>query len=191
MNFRWSTIQYKNDGKVFLLYRQERIFEEGLVQKGMRVLDVGGWGQLATRLLQEGTDCTIFDKFTQNQNYPDRVRSLPYKEGDIENKEDIKDLGLFDLITCFETLEHCKNPKKAIENIVSLLKENGVFVGTWPIAGVSHSAEDPNVQFTTVRKLKSLLSKAGLKDIMVETTPSINKTDTKACSYYFKGKKEQ
>lgn len=41
--FNWDTIQRREDGKVLLLYRHERIFGEGLIYKGMKVLDLGGW----------------------------------------------------------------------------------------------------------------------------------------------------
>lgn len=189
MQFQWNQIQFKEDGKILLLWRHERIFEEGLVQEKSKVLDVGGWGVLASRLLQEGHECTILDLFTKDQYYPERVKSLPYIEGSILDKDIVNTLPRYNLITCFETLEHVEDATNAILNMFSLLENQGWLVGTIPIPGICHKVDDLEVTFLTIKKIKNILKKVGFKNILVEETPSINKTDELMCSYYFKGQK--
>lgn len=185
--FRWDKIQYKPDGKVLLLWRHERLFEEGLIKNGISVCDVGGWGHLAERIIQEGGTCLILDKFTEDQCYPDHVRSLPHVEMDI-CKSPIN-LPLFDLVTCFETLEHVEDQRKAIFNMYSLLRVDGWIAGTVPIPGGTHPADDPHVHFLAPEELRTLLEEAGFKNILVEGTPSINKEDTFHPSLYYRGQK--
>lgn len=188
--FTWDEIQRREDGKVNLLYRHERIFEEGLVSPGFKVLDIGGWGVLATRIIEEGAQCTILDNFTEDQYYPDRVISLPHIRGDILKADEIDELipGTYDLITCFEMLEHCVDQPKAVENIYNLLKPTGILVGTFPIPGFCHTEGEPDITFLDVNELNELLSGAGFSSNSVEKTPSVNKGDS-VCSLYYKAYK--
>jgi 2-polyprenyl-3-methyl-5-hydroxy-6-metoxy-1,4-benzoquinol methylase len=186
MRFNWSEIQYREDGKILVLPRHERIFEEGLVKPKMKILDVGGWGILASRLLQEGTDCTILDLFTEDQQYPERVKSLPFIYGDILDTNLIRSFPKYDLITCFEVLEHVKDVELAINNMHTLLVTDGWLVGTIPIPGMCHAVNDPTVNFINVKKMKAMMKKVGFKKILVEETPSLDGT---ICSWYFKGQK--
>ncbi|MEM3393038.1 MAG: class I SAM-dependent methyltransferase [Candidatus Bathyarchaeia archaeon] len=42
----------------------------------------------------------------------------------------------FDLITCFETIEHLYNPELMINEAYRILKPNGVFIISTPIPGL-------------------------------------------------------
>jgi SAM-dependent methyltransferase len=185
--FRWDLIQYRPDGKVLLLWRHERLFEEGLIKKGTEVCDVGGWGHLSERIMQEGGTCLILDKFTEDQYYPERVMSLPHVRMDI--CKPIKGLSLFDVVTCFEVLEHVDNQEQAIKNMYALLKPGGWVAGTVPIPGGTHPADDPHVHFIDEHQLRLFLEAAGFRNITIESTPSINKEDTFHPSLYYKGQK--
>jgi 2-polyprenyl-3-methyl-5-hydroxy-6-metoxy-1,4-benzoquinol methylase len=188
MEFQWDKIQFKPDGKVFLLYRHERIFDEGLIKPGDSVIDVGGWGVLAERIRQEGAYCTIFDKFTKDQYYPERVSANDHIKGDILNDNLTRIIHNVDVITCFEMLEHCGDIRKAIKNMWHMLKIGGIFVGTVPIPGHSHDADQEDVQFLTSVELNILLGEAGFTNILVEPTASINKEEP-AVSLYFRATK--
>lgn len=50
---------------------------------------------------------------------------------DIE-KEDFSNLGKFDAITSFETIEHLKNPDKFIETVKKMLNDDGFFIFSIP-----------------------------------------------------------
>lgn len=188
--FNWDKLQYRDDGKVLLLWRHERLFEEGLIRRGTGVLDVGGWGHLSERILQEGGYCLILDKFTEDQYYPDRVRSLPHVVGDICDSRVVQVLGAeYDLVTCFEVLEHVEDQQGAIYNMWALIKDNGWIAGTVPVPGGTHPADDPTVHFINSSTLRYFLEKAGFRNILIESTASINQDDPVHPSLYFKGQK--
>lgn len=191
MTFDWSKIQYREDGKVLLLYRHERIFDEGLVKPGNIVLDVGGWGHLTERILQEGAKCIVWDKFTNDQYFSHRVKEHPHMAVDICTADVLaythKDV--FDVVCCFETLEHVDNQKSAVRNMHSVCKPGGFFVGTVPIPGFCHYIGEPGVQFLDEQQLRKLLQDTGFTDIFIEPTGSITK-DSPASSLYFRGVKQ-
>lgn len=189
MDFNWDNVQYKEDGKVLLLYRHERIFEEGLVKPGMSIADVGGWGHLSERIRQEGSTCLIMDKFTNDQYYPARVKMEPHIEIDIcAPVETFKKYeNSFDLVTCFEVLEHVEDQERAIKNIYHILKYNGYIAGTVPIPGYSHKVDEVDIEFIDTETLSRYLKNAGFCNVVIEPTPSINKEDPDKPSLYFKG----
>lgn len=187
--YSWDKINRRLDGQIELLYRHERLFEEGILSPGLRVLDIGGWGVLAMRMLEEGIDCIILDKFTEDQYYPDRVRSLPLVEGDILDSSVLCRLGKFDVVTCFEMLEHCEDQSLAVSNIYNLLHDEGIFAGTVPIPGFAHKEED-TVNFLSPQDLNMLLVKSGFLVDLIEPTGSVFKNDV-AASIYFKCRKEK
>lgn len=189
MTFEWDKIKRDEDGKIILLYRHQRIIDEGLVLPGMRVLDVGGWGVLAQRLINEGVSCVILDNFSEDQYFPDRVWKLPHMQGDITQLSEPSIWGTdYDVITCFEMLEHCSNQSLGVKNMYALLKPGGILVGTFPIPGKSHPVDDPSVTFLTGGELRAVLLAAGFNDVLVEPTGSVTKEE-EPCSLYFRARK--
>lgn len=187
MLFDWSHIQRRTDGKILLLYRHERLFSEPFIPTVRDVLDVGGWGVLAQRFIEEGMTCTILDLFTRDQMYPDRVRSLPHKVGDVRDI-DCFPAASFDLVTCFETLEHCGDATKAMCSIHRWLRPNGWLVGTVPIDGFCHFTDEPGIDVIEADLLRSMLTHNGFSDILAEPTGSISPSD-EPCCIYFRGRK--
>lgn len=187
--FNWDVVQYRADGKVLLLYRHERIFEEGLVKPGMNCADIGGWGHLSERIRQEGASCIVLDKFTEDQYYADRVKKESHKRFDLCSADWDSYVEAFDLITCFEILEHIEGQGWAINNMYKMLKPGGYLAGTFPVSGGTHPADDPHVTFISQEGIKHLMSCTGFIDIITELTPSVNKYDSHCPSFYFKGRK--
>ncbi len=187
--FNWDQVQYRADGKVLLLYRHERIFSEKLFKKGMNCADIGGWGHLSERIRQEGGQCIVLDKFTEDQYFPDRVRNEPHMVFDVCAPLDVMMEKSYDLITCFEVLEHVDDQPAAIKNMYSMLKPGGHLAGTFPVPGGTHPADDPHVHFISQDELREHMSSAGFIDIITELTPSVNSFDTHCPSFYFKGRK--
>lgn len=186
MNFRWDGIQRDDSGRIVMLYRHARVFDEGIVRAGMDVLDVGGWGVFAHAAIERGARCVILDKFTEDQAYPDRVRSLPHVEGDVLNAETF-DPETFDVVTCFETLEHVGNIPAALRSIHSWLRPGGVLVGTVPMPGHIH-AGDPMCDVPDPERLVMELIIAGFTDATTEPSASIHRDDSPICTY-FRGRK--
>ena len=74
----------------------------------MRILDYGGGaGLLAERLRAEGFDAATYDPFSQFNTLPDER---------------------FDLITCFEVMEHVPWPRATVRTMDGLLKEDGAIL---------------------------------------------------------------
>lgn len=188
--FNWTSINRDDNGIIILLYRHERILTEGIVTQGSSVLDLGGWGILASRLQEEGATCIIMDNFSEDQYFPDRVKSLPHINGDILDTDRLPErgAGTFDVVTCFEMLEHCRDQSLAVKNIYTMLKPVGTLVGTFPIPGGTHPADDPDVKFLTKEELLSIFKEAGFTDILIEPTGSITKEE-EPCSLYFRARK--
>jgi hypothetical protein len=71
----------------------------------MRILDFGGGaGLLAERLRDQGFSATTYDPFSNfNEMPPDT----------------------FDLITCFEVMEHVPSPRQTVATMIALLQEQG------------------------------------------------------------------
>lgn len=190
--FNWDTIQYRDDGKILLLYRHERVLEDGLIKPGSLVVDIGGWGQFTERVIQEGGRCIVWDLFTPDQYYSERVKKNKHKNVDICSDSTYiyihKDV--FDIVTCFETLEHVADQTAAIRNMFSILRPTGYLAGTVPIPGYSHAADEPGIKFLNENQLKDLLVEAGFENIFIEPTGSVHKEDTPSC-LYFKAQKPE
>jgi len=74
----------------------------------IRILDYGGGsGLLAQRLRDDGFKAETYDPFSSFNQKPESV---------------------FDLITCFEVMEHVPSPKTTVATMVSLLKAEGAIL---------------------------------------------------------------
>jgi SAM-dependent methyltransferase len=77
-------------------------------RSSLRILDFGGGaGLLAQRLRDHGFSATTYDPFSNfNEMPPDT----------------------FDLITCFEVMEHVPSPKQTVATMIALLQEQGAIL---------------------------------------------------------------
>jgi SAM-dependent methyltransferase len=181
---RWDVDEYDDNGKLVVLYRFIRPFSEGVIKSGDYVLDVGGWGKLEHRLSQEGckVDMVNIDQEECNRAAKRYGGSFTIRCTDIRNDSGLS--NIYDVVTCFETLEHItEHREEAINVMMGLLKDGGKFVGTIPIPGRCHPVGDPTVVFITPEELREILSKYS-DDIFIEPTGSISKDET-PCSWYF------
>jgi len=103
--------------------------------KGKNVLDVScGTGYGAYRLAKAGAKkvtgvdiSRVTIQFAKEQYFDEK---LTFQVGDILSLgfED----NLFDVITCFETIEHVKDPEKALEGLRRALRPGGVLIISSP-----------------------------------------------------------
>jgi 2-polyprenyl-3-methyl-5-hydroxy-6-metoxy-1,4-benzoquinol methylase len=190
MNFDWNTIQYDEQGKVFLLWRFERIFQEFKDFSSLVVCDIGSWGHLPERFEQEGATCWIMDNLTEEQYYPDRVKEWPrFVQWDVSSQVPTDKKNYFDFVTCFEVMEHVENQLLGFIRLHQLLKPGGWLIGTFPIPGGTHQLGDPTVKgWMSDTDIENVLLGLGMRNVTVEPTASINKED-RHVSYYFKAQK--
>ena len=188
--FSWETDTYKDDGKLLLLYRHERIIDNNLIKQGDRILDVGGWGKLSKRLQQEGCDVTLLNADPEECNRIIKRYGASFKVMNADIRSSGLEYNQYDVITCFETLEHIlEDRSKAIEEIFKLLKVGGIFVGTIPIPGRCHPYDDLTVLFITPNDLYLELKKYS-DNYKIEETGSVRKDDTPSSWFFYSFKRQ-
>ena len=85
------------------------IYAYAFARKEIRHLDFGsGQGQLTQRLVKAGFDSTAYDPFVHLE----------------------APAGLFNLITCFEVLEHAPDPQRLMRHLASYLAPEGVIIAS-------------------------------------------------------------
>jgi|GEM_PF-2372410 len=104
--------------------------------EGKRVLDIAcglGYGSkiLVNHQAKHVTGCDISGEAISYANTHYAHERITYQLKDIfsVNKDDI---GTFDVVVSFETIEHVKEPEKAIHNLFNLLSDNGILVVSIP-----------------------------------------------------------
>lgn len=139
-----------------------------------RVLDVGcGDGGFLTFMLARGYKSFGYDKSKKIQKYL-RDQHIP----NYNNLRDIPDHS-FDVVTCFDVIEHTTDPQGLIRNIKEKLKRNGILIITTPnaksfsslVLGQKWWVFGPTAHFVlfSPRSLKLLLTNQGFEVLDVST----------------------
>lgn len=103
--------------------------------KNKKVLDIAcGTGYGSHMLLEKGgaeevDGIDISPDVIQYANDNYKVNGINFFADDLENNKINKK---YDIITCFETIEHIKNHKKAINNLFGLLNDGGTLLISSP-----------------------------------------------------------
>lgn len=101
--------------------------------KGKKVLDIAcGVGYGSKLLAQMGSQSVIGvdiekDVITYAKK-ESQIKNTSFKVGNITKYHQ----GKYDVIVCFETIEHVKNDKKAIKNLYNLLNSGGLLIISSP-----------------------------------------------------------
>lgn len=102
--------------------------------KRKRVLDVGcGVGAVAMYLAAQGADVTGVDvsgraiQIARKAKQRNNLKNIEFIEGEVKIFD-----KRFDVVTCFEVLEHVADEKKFLRTIKKNLKPNGVLVLSTP-----------------------------------------------------------
>lgn len=97
------------DGQRAARQAQNIIYAYNWARKQIRHLDFGsGGGQLTERLTKAGFDSTAYDPFVHLE----------------------APAGRFNLITCFEVLEHVPDPDRLMRHLASYLDDTGVLIAS-------------------------------------------------------------
>jgi SAM-dependent methyltransferase len=101
--------------------RLDHLGSLGLPFDGRRVLDVGGGvGHLAQFFVGRG--CTVVSTDAREENVAEMHRIYPTLEGrvlDVE-RDDIGELGRFDIVFCYGLLYHLENPVLALRKLAGV-----------------------------------------------------------------------
>jgi len=140
--------------------------------KGKSVLDIAcGVGYSGPLLIN--ASAVRYEGVDLNEKLIDYAKKIygsdliSYSVGDITTFNNIK---MYDLITCFETIEHVKNYEAAIQNLYSLLKTGGTLLISSPNRTVTSPncnslADKPSNEFHTQEfipeEIISVLNKNG------------------------------
>ena len=120
--------EYKNPS-----YRYEWILKKIDHSKPLRILDIGcGNGVLAKLLKEKGHQVDVLDI---SKVVVSNAITYSGAAGIVHNicdsiEEEL--FGTYDICVALEVLEHLEQPDKAVQNIMKLLKKDGMFLGTVP-----------------------------------------------------------
>lgn len=150
-----------------------------------RVLDIGGamwpWAREVVTHYFDILNPHIYLK--DSDLYDDNMKKSIYLHGDIndgygweEIKADVAANGLFDFVTCTQTLEDIRNPSFVIRSLPSIAKQGFISVphkyreltyveGYDPIAQKEWGLNKPYIGYCHHRWIFSVIEKAGVKTL--------------------------
>lgn len=113
--------------------------------KDKKIADVGcGLGFIYNRLNPEIQKNYQGYDGTSIKNAP-----FKYQKIDLDNFIKVKEENFFDLVLCFETVEHLTNPYNCLLGIKKILKENGIVFLTIPSPETEHNTIYPSLIYPT------------------------------------------
>lgn len=104
--------------------------------KGKRVLDIACGSGYGSAMLSEAGRANMvvgMDLSEDAVRYAKRHYPKANLEFVVGNAEEISELGNFDVVTSFETIEHLHRPEKFVHSVVHVLSSDGMFFVSTPI----------------------------------------------------------
>lgn len=95
--------------------------------------------------------------------------------------------SMADIVLCSETLEHIKEPERALQEIHRILKKNGTLLLTTPFVWPIHEAPEDYYRYTRYG-LAHLLEKTGFSEIMIKPSSGFFTTLCEAIIIPLKGR---
>lgn len=133
--------------------------------KGRKVLEIGcSIGAVSNILCSRGFDVWATDISSYAvKNAKKLTPKAHFLVVDIQKKIQIKEK--FDIVICFEVVEHLERPEVGIKNMVETLKDGGKIVVSTPYP-YSWNYHDPtHINLKTPDKWVRIMKKAGLKNV--------------------------
>jgi len=142
-------------------------FAKGI--KNKRILEIGSGKK------HKGKDCYSIKKFFDNSNefiQSDIIKEYGHKIVDVTK---MKYKNEFDILICLTVLEHVYNFHKAIKNMYTSLKPNGIAIIAVPLLYPLHSEPEDYWRFTehSIRKLLKDFTKIEIKYSGIRSFPFI------------------
>ena len=155
----------------------------------IRTLDAGcGSGAFAMYAAKTGSDTTGISFEERNNRIASEraeilnLKNVKFIQGDLRKLEDMKKIGEFNQIICFETIEHIKDDRKLLKDFYSVLLSGGILLLTAPYKFYKHLPGD-NISDVedgghmrwgyTHKEMKNLLNEAGFEVLKEEYVSGI------------------
>jgi SAM-dependent methyltransferase len=109
-----------------------RLLRQRMPLRGKRILDLGaGYGGMLICMAEQGADAVGIEIDPERarlgrQRLAELGMQAEYIEADVCAPGVIRELGLFDLITCQDVLEHVGNPGEMIRSLCRLVRPGGI-----------------------------------------------------------------
>lgn len=192
MNKTLSTIysehHHNNRGNDFALFLEERgkLFRD-LIGKKKSVLDIGCRDGALSKFYKDDNTLLGLD-IDKDAMIRANEKGVTTLLTDLNDDWQIDKENSFDAIVASEIIEHLYNPKKIFYRLYTVLKNNGILIGSVPNAfriscrirlflGIKKGTplEDPtHINQFSLNEIKHLLQEAGFKEIIFYTLPSFN-----------------
>ncbi len=125
-------LSHKDDENFYQMQARDAILwlkKKGVkMGPGVKALDLGcGHGIFGGELLKEGCDTTFSDE--QNFLLPE-IKEAKFRQFNID-REDLGQLGKFDLVICSNVLEHLSKPESLVASVQKVITPTGRFYLSW------------------------------------------------------------
>jgi ubiquinone/menaquinone biosynthesis C-methylase UbiE len=158
------------------------------IRQGDRVLDAAcglGYGSYAVTQLSKARSATGIDGSDYgiayaNHNFANEIKNIDFLQGYLPDCLSKYEDGQFDVVICFETLEHVKEPEALLKEFYRLLSPGGRIIVSVPNDWSDESGEDPNpfhLHVYTLDKLKNQMAAHFIPEALVQQIASSCKVD--------------
>lgn len=113
--------------------------KKNLKRGPLRTLDAGcGSGAFTLYAAKIGNEAVGISFDERNNNVAREraeilgLKNIKFIQGDLRRLNEMKDIGVFDQIICFETIEHILNDQKLLKDIFKILNPEGKLILTAP-----------------------------------------------------------
>lgn len=138
--------------------------------KGKRVLEIGcSIGGASSILSDRGfnvfaSDTSDYALLRASKLAKGEGRKILFYKFDVQKEIPIKEN--FDIIFSFEVIEHLKNPLKAIKNMRSKLKTNGILICSTPDKNYDMSSDPTHINVKTKKEWIKIFKEVGFSNIL-------------------------
>lgn len=147
--------------------RKNKEILKNLVNKNTTILEVGCMesflGEIFTK--EECPKITAFD--IAKINIKKGKKKYPYIKFLIDDAQNPKIKGKFDIVFAAEIIEHLENPEKAVKNWIKLLKKGGYLIISTPNSLFSRKSEE-HISLVSISKMKKIFKDVNLKLIKIK-----------------------
>ncbi len=154
---------------VEISHKARYFFASSMINKGDKVLDACCGVGYGVAMLNYLTNADIVEGFDRSQEAID-IGSFHFSSNlKCSSFEDIELPNDYDIITCFEAIEHVENPEGLVKKLCQALKRNGVLIISTPNEHRMPWSKDKfpeHLRHFTLEQMIYMLEENGIKNII-------------------------